>query len=163
LVATIRHGAWIPGLFEPFAPMMRLIRKLFEMLAIAVNLGLGLFSFALGILGWIAHGELHVPLVPVDPEHVATSLVVAGAFGILAACLAIRGGRWNSFLMLLWSCGVVLVLGSTVFRSDFRFNGMTGFAEHGWMFLGSLVLLYGTWLRFRTPRRRKFGSRMHMR
>ena len=142
---------------------MRTLRKVFEILAIAVNLALGLACGALGLLGWIARGDMYLPLIPAAPEKVASVLVVLGAFGILSACLAMRGGRWNRFPMLLWSVGLVLLIGSTVFRSGFRFDGMTDFTGYGWMFLGSLGLLCAAWLRFRAHPRRLLQSPHHRR
>ena len=128
---------------------MSTFRKLLEILAIAVNLALGMACCALGLLGWIARGDMYLPLIPAAPERVASVLVALGAFGILSACLAMRGGRWNSFPMLLWSVGLVSLIGSTIFRSGFRFDGMTDFTMYGWIFLGALGLLCAAWLRFR--------------
>ena len=65
--------------------------------------------------------------------------------------------------MLLWSAGLVMLIGSTVFRSGFRFDGMTDFTMYGWMFLGSLGLLYAAWLRYWARPRGLLDSPRHRR
>ena len=133
---------------------MRHLRKLLEFSAIAVNLAIGGSCLALGLLGQLSGGDMFVPLIPVAPESVASALLMSGAFGILGACMAMQAGGWNRLPMVLWSVGLVLLVGSTVFRSSFRFDGLSHFTSYGWIFLASLVLLLAAWLRFRSGRSR---------
>ena len=129
------------------------------MLAVAVNLGVGLACIALGLLGWIAGGEMYLALVPVEPDRVATALLSAGTFAVVAAILAAKGRGASRLLMLIWSAALVGVLGSSVFRSDFRFDGMADLATYGYMFLGAVLLLYASWLRYAVARRAQGGFR----
>ena len=137
------------------------MKKIIGMLAVAVNLGVGLACIALGLLGWIAGGDMYLPLVPVEPDKVATALVSAGTFAVVAAVLAARGGRLLRLLMLIWSTALVGVLGSGVFRSDFRFDGLAGLTQYGWIFFGAVVLLFASWLRYSMARKSSTGSRRH--
>ena len=133
------------------------------MLAVAVNLGVGVACIALGLLGRIAGGDMYLPLIPVEPDRVATALLSAGTFAVVAAILAAKGRGPSRLLMLIWSAALVGVLGSSVFRSDFRFDGVAGLAQYGWTFLGAVLLLCASWLRYSITRRLPAGFRGHTR
>ena len=115
----------------------------------------------LGVLGWISGGEMYVRWVPAAPEHVAKVLFWSGLFGALASALACTGARWKSFPMLLWYLGLTGVLVSTLFRSEFRFDGTQDLANHGWMLLAALVLVVMALIRFRARvgKRVRYGFR----
>lgn len=106
---------------------------------------------------------MYLPLVPVEPDRVATALFSAGTFAVVAAILAAKGPGPSRLLMLIWSAALVGVLGSSVFRSDFRFDGVPGLATYGWLFLGAVLLLYASWLRYSVTRRARVGFRGHTR
>ncbi len=127
------------------------MRSLIVILGAVASLGLGLFWAGLGILGWIQGGEMHVPLLPTEPDSAATGLFVAGFYATLAALLSLRRSRVGRFLLLLLSLGLVVVLGYAVFSATYRFDGLGGFGRHLLLLLGSLVLLWSTWLGFRSP------------
>ena len=116
---------------------------------------LGLYFCALGILGLIAGGEMFVPLVPASPENAAVVLLVLGLFAVVASVVAVTGGKFLRIPLLIWSAALFLALGAAVFRGDYRFDGIEDFRAHGLMLLGSLVLLYASWVRFTTPPRRQ--------
>ena len=125
--------------------------KLLGLLAIVASLALGLSCLALGVLGKLDGTEMTIDLLPVAPESTVTTLLAMGVLGTLSALLSTRGGGWKSVPMLLWSLVVFGVIGSTVFRGGYRFDGMADLVNHGWWFLASLILLLASWLRFRTP------------
>ena len=130
------------------------MRGLLGALAILVNLCAGLFCLGLGLLGWIDGGAMIVPLMPVQPEKVASSLVSAGSFAIVASFLALNSKALLRFPMLLWSLGLIGVLVAAIFRDSYRFEGIEGLQRHGWMLLGSVVLAWASWCRWNAARKR---------
>ena len=131
------------------------MRGLFGVLAILGNLGIGVFCLGLGLLGWLTGGDMVVPLVPVQGEHVAASLASAGCFAIVASLLALKSKTLLRLPMLLWSLGLSAVLIAAIFRSGYHFDGIEGLQRHGWMLLTSMILLWGSWSRIQTSRRRR--------
>lgn len=127
------------------------IRTAFGGLGAVANLLLGLYLCALGILGLIAGGDMFVPLVPVSPENAAVTLLLLGLFAVVASLVAISGGKLLRIPLLVWAAALFLALAAAVFRSDYRFDGIENFKTHGLMLLGSLVLVYASWVRFKTP------------
>ena len=130
------------------------LRSGFGGIGAIANLLLGLYFCALGILGLIVGGEMFVPLVPVSPDNVAVALLVLGLFAVVASVFAVTGGKFMRIPLLIWSTALFLALGAAVFRGDYRFDGLEDFRTHGVMLLGSLVLLYASWARFKTPPKR---------
>ncbi len=119
------------------------------------NLFLGLYLCAVGALGLVVGGEMFFPLVPVSPENAAVALLVLGSFAVVASVLAISGGRLKRIPQLGWAAVLFLGLTAAVFRGDYRFDGLESFKAHGWMLLGSFVLLCASWVRFKTPSRKR--------
>lgn len=96
---------------------------------------------------------MFVDVLPVAPEQQASALVGAGAFGVLAALLALRPGRWRNLPWLAWSLGLLVVLASTVFRSGYQYDGVADLKAHGWLALGAAALCLVAWLRSRRTAR----------
>lgn len=128
------------------------MRAVFEVFGILVNLGLALFCVGIAALGLIHGGEMFVPLVPVEPENVATALGVAGLVGVLVCLLAFRRGRLSRLPLLLWSLALVAVLKAAIFRGGYRFDGIESFIEHAWLIAGAAVLFVASLLRYRSAR-----------
>lgn len=131
------------------------IRSAFGGIGAIANLFLGLYLCALGTLGLVVGGDMYFPLVPVSPEDAAAALLVLGAFAVVASVLAISDGRLKRIPLLVWAVALFLGLTAAVFRGDYRFDGIESFKAHGWMLLGSFVLLCASWVRFRTPPRKR--------
>lgn len=129
------------------------MRKVLVILAILVILGLGVFCAGLAGLAWIDGGDLSVPLLPVAPEHAATSLVAAGVFGIAASFVALLPLRLARLPMLIWSVGLLFVLTAAVFRDSYRFDGVEGLIEHALLVAGALILVLLSVLRVRRASR----------
>ena len=127
------------------------IRTAFGGIGAVANLLLGLFFSALGILGLIAGGDMFVPLVPVSPANAAVALLLLGLFAVIAALSAISGGKLLRIPLLVWAVALFLALAAAVFRSGYRFDGIEDFKTHGLLLLGSLLLVYASWVRFKTP------------
>lgn len=126
------------------------MRTLFGFIGIPAGLLLGLYCLALYGLAAIEGGDLLLPLLPVEPENAATVLGVGGLVGLLASMLAIKAWNLARILLFLWWLTVTLLLAATVFRGDYRFDGMEDLTLHGWMLLGALVLTLSSWVRLRT-------------
>ncbi len=131
------------------------IRGAFGAIGAIANLFLGLYLCAVGALGLVVGGDMFFPLVPVSPENAATALLVLGAFAVVASVLAISDGRLKRIPQLVWAAVLFVGLTAAVFRGDYRFDGMESFKAHGWMLLGSFVLLCASWVRFKTPARKR--------
>ena len=127
------------------------IRRAFGGIGVLANLFLGLYLCALGTLGLVVGGDMYFPLVPVSPENAAVALLLLGSFAVVASVLAISGGRLKRLPLLVWALLLFLGLTAAVFRGDYRFDGIESFKTHGWMLLGSFVLLCASWVRFKTP------------
>lgn len=132
---------------------MRSIVSFLAYLGVVATLLISLFCVGLGLLGGVAGGEMFVDLLPVAPERQATALVAVGAFGLLAALLALRPGRWRNLPLLAWSLGLLAVVASTVFRSGYRYDGVADLKAHGWLALGAAVLSLVAWRRSRRTER----------
>ena len=127
------------------------IKTILGGLGAVANLLLGLYFCGLGVLGLVAGGDMFVPLVPVSPENAAIALLLLGVFAVLASLVAISGGKLLRIPLVVWTVALFLALVAAVFRSDYRFDGIESFKTHGWMLLVSLVLVYASWVRFKTP------------
>lgn len=108
-------------------------------LVAAVGAG-GLFSLALGILGWIDGGEMTINLLPVGAESAPLMMVGIGLVSLVAAWLAATGGGLRALPVLVVTAALVASVVATVFRSDYRFEGTGGLTRHGLLLLGVLVL-----------------------
>ena len=131
------------------------IRSAFGGIGAIANLFLGLYLCALGTLGLVVGGDMYFPLVPVSPEDAAVALLLLGTFAVVASVLAISDGRLKRVPLLVWSAVLFFGLTAAVFRGDYRFDGIESFKAHGWMLLGSFVLLCASWVRFKTPPRKR--------
>ncbi|MDE0108751.1 MAG: hypothetical protein OXJ37_10435 [Bryobacterales bacterium] len=131
------------------------IRGAFGGIAVIANLFLGLYLCALGGLGLIVGGEMFFPLVPVSPEAAAVALLLLGLFAVVASALAISDGRLKRIPLLVWAAALFSGLTAAVFRGDYRFDGIESFKAHGWMLLGSFLLLCASWVRYKTPSRKR--------
>ena len=131
------------------------IRSAFGGIGAIANLFLGLYLCALGTLGLVVGGDMYFPLVPVSSENAAVALLVLGSFAVVASGLAISDGRLKRIPLVVWAAVLFLGLAAAVFRGDYRFDGIESFKAHGWMLLGSFVLLCASWVRFRTPSRKR--------
>ena len=127
------------------------IRLAFGGIGAIANLVVGLYLSALGTLGSVVGGDMYFPLVPVSPANAAVALLLLGAFAVIASVLAMSEGRLKRIPLLAWALVLFLGLTAAVFRGDYRFDGIEGFKVHGWMLLGSIVLLCASWVRFKTP------------
>lgn len=134
---------------------MTALGRIFGYLSILANLLLALFLLGLGLIGSMAGGDMTIALLPVEPETTATALIVGGLFALVSVVLALRSGRPSRTLLVLWSLLVSGVLLAAFFRASYRFDGEEHFRMGVWIFLGSLLLLFGSFMRWKiTPSRR---------
>lgn len=123
---------------------MHIVSRLLALLSVAVHLVLGLFLLGLGVLGVSAGSEMKIDLIPVEPESMALTLIVAGLIAIVAAVLALRPAKAGRLLLVAWSFVVSAVLLAALFRPAYRFDGEEGFWNWALLLLASLVVFLGT-------------------
>lgn len=134
---------------------MIVLGRILGYLSILTNLLLGLFLLGIGLLGALEGAALKIDLLPVAPESMSTVLMFAGLFAVVAVVLALRSGRAARSLLVLWSLLVSGVLVAAFFRPSYRFDGEEHFRTGVWVFLGSLLLLIGSYKRWKiTPAHR---------
>ena len=124
-------------------------------LSILTNLLLGLFLLGLGLLGAMEGADMEIDVIPASPESMSTVLILSGLFAIAAVVLALRNGRGARSLLVLWSLLVTSILICAFTRSSYSFDGIEHFRTGVWVFLGSLLLLFGSYKRWKiTPAHR---------
>jgi len=128
---------------------MEILSRLLGTIALGVNAALGLFLLGLGFLGWYAGGPMHIELIPVEPESMATTLLLAGLFALASVVLALKKSKAARALLVLWSLVVCLILAGTFFRSAYHFQGEEHFWDAVIVFAGSLGVLVGSLLHLR--------------
>jgi len=128
---------------------MRLLSLVLGFAAIVVNLLLALILLGIGVLASSDGTGAHLDLLPIDPESAPILLVLAGVLGIVSVVLALKSGRLQRCFLVVWCLVVSLVLLSAAFRPGYRFDGEDHFRAGIWIFLGSLALLFGAFLRWK--------------
>lgn len=131
---------------------MIVLGRILGYLSILTNLLLGLFLVGIGLIGAMEGADMKIDLIPAAPESMATLLICAGLFALIAVALALRGGRGARSLLVLWSLAVSGVLLAAFFRASYRFEGEEHFRFGVWVFLASVLLLIGSYKRWKiTP------------
>jgi hypothetical protein len=87
---------------------------------------------------------MHIDLIPVAPESMATTLIVCGILAVLSALLAVRQGKIARLPLVLWSLAVCAVFVGAFTRSSYRFDGEEHMRLIVWLLLGSLLLAAGS-------------------
>lgn len=124
-------------------------------LSLLINLPLSLFLLVLGLFGAYLGADMEIDVIPASPESMSTWLIFSGLFGLVAWVLALRAGRGSRFLLVLWSLLVSSILVCAFTRGSYRFDGMEDFRSGVWIFLGSVLLLIGSYFRWKiTPKTR---------
>lgn len=128
---------------------MKVLGKLLGYLAVLANLALALLALAMGFVGSSAGTEMYVGLIPADPAEVPKILLFSGVIGLVVVALALRPGRLSRTLLLLWCLLAPGLLLCAFFRPDYRFDGAEHFRLGVWVFLGSLLVLFGGFLHWK--------------
>jgi hypothetical protein len=129
---------------------MKFLGWIFTVFALLAHLAVGLFLFGVGLVGLSGSEEMHFPLVPgVSPESMPATLALLGLFALLAVLLALRSGKLSRLLLLLWSLLVPALLICAFFRPTYRFDGEDHFRLGVYVFIGSLLALWGALSHFR--------------
>ncbi len=131
---------------------MRFLSVVLGSAAIVVNLLLALFLLGIGVLASLDGTGADIDILPIEPESTPIALVVAGVLGIVSVALAFKGSRLHRCFLLVWCLVVTLVLLAAGFRPGYRFDGEDHFRAGIWIFLGSLVLLFGAFLHWKKAR-----------
>ena len=126
------------------------MRKAFEILAILVNLAIGLACLGLAVMGWTVGGSVSMPLLPVDPEGTNAALAIAGIFRSSCLVRSVQefplGGSSDDAV----SIALLAVLKLAVFRANYRFDGIESFVDHAWLVGGAAILLLASFARYRS-------------
>ena len=112
---------------------MRLLSLVLGFAAILVTLLTAVFMLGLGLLAVSAGAAAHVDLLPVEPESAPAVMIVGGLIGIAAAILALRKGRLERTLLILWCLAVTLALLRAGFGAGYRFDGEDHFRMGVWV------------------------------
>jgi hypothetical protein len=122
---------------------MNFLGRLLGYLSVLANLVLGLALLGMGFIGSAAGGDMNIDLIPVAPERMATTLMIAGLVALVAVVLALRPGKGSRTLLVLWSLLVAAMPICALTRSAYRFQGEEHFRMGVWVFVGTLLLLIG--------------------
>ncbi|MBI3666599.1 MAG: hypothetical protein HY236_10320 [Acidobacteria bacterium] len=119
--------------------------------AFLFNLALGLCLFLLTLLV-ISTGIHNIQLAPVPLERstLTYTLLIASIGSFVGMVLALRQGRATKFPMLFWNLLIVALLLWTPLRSSFSFAGPDQARQGFYIFLASLLALWGSWLQWRS-------------
>jgi len=135
---------------------MKVLGRLLGYVSVLANLALALLALAMGLVGSISASEMYLDVIPVDPAELPKTLIFGGIIGLVAVALALRPGRLSRTLLLLWCLLAPGLLLWAFFRPDYRFDDMEHFQLSAWVFLGSLVALFGGFLHWKlAPGRRR--------
>lgn len=128
---------------------MTFLGRLLGYLSVLANLALGLGLLALGFVGSMAGGDMKIDLIPVEPESMANTLMIAGLVALVAVVMALRPGKGSRTLLVLWSLLVAAMPICALTRSSYRFDGEEHFMMGVWVFAGTLLLLLGALLHWK--------------
>ena len=135
---------------------MRAIATLLRLLAFLFNLALslGLFFLALLVMPSGRH-NIQLAAVPLVGSKLTYTLLAGSIYGFVAMVLASRKSRAARFPMLLWNLVVTGLLITAPFRGQFSFEGKDHFVAGIYLFLASLVALWGSWLQWTGSKRER--------
>ena len=125
---------------------MSFFSRLLGYVSVAVNLLLSLSLLFLGLIASFAATDMQLDLVPPWAGSVTGTVVLGGLAGLIAVVLAMRPGKIGRMALVAWSLLVTLILASALWTSSYRFDGMEDFKRSAWVFLGSVLMLAGSWL-----------------
>src|SRR5262249_2072419 len=132
---------------------MGLLAMAVRFVAFALNfvLCVGLFFLALLVMPSGKH-NIQLSAVPLTGSRLTHTLLIASICGFVAMVLALRQGRAARFPMLLWNLLVSALLVAAPFRSQFSFQGRDQLLTGAYVFVASLLALWGSWLQWRAPK-----------
>ncbi|MBI1358186.1 MAG: hypothetical protein GC160_27955 [Acidobacteria bacterium] len=124
---------------------MSILGRLLGYISMLANLCLALLLLGAGLVGALSESSMKVDLIPASPESMAQVLMYSGLGGLIAVVFGLRPGRLSRSLLVLWSLLVTGILICAFFRPSYRFDGEEHFRLGIWIFLGSLLLLIGSY------------------
>lgn len=134
---------------------MSIIGRLLGYISLLANLGLALFLGGMGLIGALNGSKMRFDVIPASEESMASVLLYSGIAGLIAVVFALRPGRLSRTLLLLWSLLVTGILLCAFTRPSYRFDGQEHFRFGVWVFLGSLVLLFGSFMHWKLAGRKR--------
>lgn len=134
---------------------MTFLGRLLGYLSIGVNLLLSLALLSLGLIAWFDGSPMRLDPIPNWTGSVTGTAILGGLAGLIAVVLAFRPGKISRAALVLWSLVVTVIFGNLFWSPLYRFNGFEDFKRSLWIFLGCLLVLFGSWLHLKNapPRR----------
>lgn len=132
---------------------MKLLRWPLALLAVVVNLALGVFLLGVGWIGSSMGTELDFPWIPwTEPEDMAFRMIVLGLIAIVVSLPALKSTAFRA-LMLLWNLAVVAAVVLAFTNSSFKFDGTDGLWNWAYVLAISLLALIGALALLRKPKK----------
>jgi hypothetical protein len=128
---------------------MSILGRLLGYISILANLALALFLGGMGLIGVLDGSKMRFDIIPASEESMAQVLLYSGIGGLIAVVFALRSGRAPRILLVVWSLLVSGILICAFTRSSYRFDGEEHFRLGVWLFLGSLLLLFGSYMHWK--------------
>lgn len=128
---------------------MSILGRLLGYISLLANLALALFLGGMGLIGVLSESKMRLEVIPASEESMAQVLLYSGIGGLVAVVFALRSGRLPRTLLVLWSLLVTSILICAFTRPSYRFDGEEHFRFGVWLFLGSLVLLFGSFMHWK--------------
>jgi hypothetical protein len=125
-----------------------MVQAILRFYSYAFQLLISLILLAVGLVATLSDNTgFEIDLLPWSGKELRVSLLILGAFGLLATFLAFRGKL--RFLFLMWTLGTVYLLGRGIFLSGHQFDGENDFKWALFLLAGVLATVLGAWSRFK--------------
>ena len=132
---------------------MEVVKALVRFLSYVFHGLLCLILLAMSGVAMVAGGQsLNLQMLPAAVAGSTWVLFLCSLFGLLTVILAIRGSLRPLFF--LWSLVVVVLLVKGYLLSGYHF-GPEEFPKVGYLIVGSLIALLGSWFRMTAPIKRR--------
>ncbi len=132
---------------------MRVVSMVLRIISFLFHILLAAFMLAASTLAWSGGHNLTIEILPWQGAALTWVLLFAGLAGLVIAGLAFK--RTLPLLFVLWNLAVLVLLVRGYFFSSYSFGpGGGSLSTALWFVLAALVAMLGSWVQFRSLRRR---------